>query len=70
MAPGNVIKFKSGWLDKASIADYFGLSISFIEKRMAEGLPHAVIGRRTKFRVQEVEPWLEEHGYLTRRGAA
>lgn len=65
-----VTELKSGWLDKAAIADYLGVSTSFVEKRMAEGLPHAIIGRRTKFRPAEVEPWLEEHGHLIRRGQA
>lgn len=59
---------KPGWYDKKALAAYFGLSISFVEKRMAEGLPHAVIGRRTKFRVEEVEPWLEQHGWIEWKG--
>ncbi len=31
-------------------------------------MPHAVIFGRVKFRVSEVEPWLEARGHLTRVG--
>ena len=37
---------------------------------MEEGLPHAHIAGRAKFQVSCVEPWLEQHGHLERRGDA
>jgi len=40
-----------------------------VENAVAEGMPHAVIFGRVKFQVAEVEPWLEQAGYLSRRGA-
>lgn len=57
-----------GWHDKTMIADHFVSSVSWIEKRMAEGMPHAVIAGRPKFKPAECEPWLEEHGYLVWKG--
>jgi hypothetical protein len=29
-------------------------------------MPHVVIFGRVKFKVSDVEPWLEQHGYLIR----
>jgi hypothetical protein len=65
-----VAEIGGGWCDKRAIAAYFGCSVRSIERRMVEGMPHAEILGRAKFRVPEVEPWLEEHGYLKRKGQA
>jgi hypothetical protein len=58
------------WLDKRGLADHLGCSVRWIAYRMEDGMPHAVIAGRIKFRASEVEPWLEQHGHLTRRGEA
>ncbi len=58
------------WLGKTKIAEHFDCSIRWIERRMEEGLPHTHIAGRAKFRVSEVEPWLEAHGHIERRGEA
>lgn len=58
------------WLDKKGLAAHLGCGVRWIETRMAEGLPHAMIAGRVKFRPSEVEPWLEQHGHIERRGAA
>jgi hypothetical protein len=65
---GTVTELKSGWLDKREFAGYLSMSVSWIEKRMHEGMPHAEFGNRIRFKVAEAEPWLEEHGHLTRKG--
>lgn len=65
-----VAELKSGWLDKRGIAAHLGCSVRSINRRMQEGMPHAEIMGRAKFRVEEVEPWLEQHGYLRRKGNA
>lgn len=56
------------WLDKRALAAHLGCSVSFVEKRMADGMPHAVIAGRCKFRASQIEPWLEQHGHLQQRG--
>ena len=56
------------WLDKRGLAEHLSCSVRSIQTALAEGMPHTVIFGRTKFRVSEVEPWLEEHGYLVRHG--
>lgn len=66
----DVVELKSGWLDKEGFADHLGMSVSWIEKRMQEGMPYAKIGSRTKFRAAEAEPWLEQHGWIQRKGEA
>jgi hypothetical protein len=63
-------ELKSGWLDKRAIAAYFDCSVSYIEKRMAEGMPHAQLGVRVKFKPDECESWLEEQGLLRRKSEA
>jgi hypothetical protein len=54
------------WLTKAALASHLGCGVRFLEYRMAEGLPFALIAGRVKFKVSEVEPWLEQRGHLTR----
>lgn len=52
------------WLDKRALAQHLSCSIRSIQTALAQGMPHATIFGRVKFRVSEVEPWLEAHGYL------
>jgi hypothetical protein len=54
------------WLDKRGLAAHLSCSIRSIQTALAAGMPHATIFGRAKFRVSEVEPWLEQHGYLVR----
>ena len=56
------------WLDKRALAAHLSCSVRSIQTALADGMPHAVIFGRVKFRVSEVEPWLEAHGHLTRVG--
>lgn len=62
------VAFLEPWLDKRHLAEHLDCSIRWIEGRMDQGMPHAVIAGRVKFRPSEVEPWLEAHGHLERRG--
>lgn len=56
------------WFDKRDIARHLACSVRWIERRMEDGLPHRHIAGRAKFRVSEVEPWLEAHGHIEQRG--
>ena len=56
------------WLDKRQLAEHFACSVRSIENALAEGVPHARIFGRPKFRPSQVEPWLEAHGFLVRGG--
>jgi hypothetical protein len=61
------------WLTKKELAKHYacgndgeGGDARSIEGAVKEGMPHAVIFGRVKFRVSETDPWLEQHGYLRR----
>jgi hypothetical protein len=54
------------WLDRKKLAEHYSCSVRKLEEAIAEGMPCAVIFGRKKFRVSDVEPWLEERGYLQR----
>ncbi len=56
------------WLDKKGLAEHLCCSVRSLQTALADGLPHVVIFGRVKFRVSEVEPWLEANGYLVRYG--
>jgi hypothetical protein len=58
------------WLGKNGLAEYLGCSERWIEYRMSEGMPHAMIAGRIKFRPSECERWLEQQGHLERRNSA
>lgn len=54
------------WLDKRGLAAHLSCSVRSIQTALTEGMPHAIIFGRVKFRVSQVEPWLEAHGHLAR----
>jgi hypothetical protein len=58
------------WLDKRGLAAHLACSVRWIERRMEQGMPHAHIAGRAKFRASEVEAWLERHGEIERKGEA
>jgi len=51
------------------LAQHLACSVRSVELLMAEGMPHAILIGRVKFRVSEIEPWLEHAGHLERRAA-
>jgi hypothetical protein len=55
-------------LDKAGFANLLDCSVSWIEKRMAEGMPHELVAGRVKFVPHRSESWLVEHGFIEQRG--
>jgi predicted DNA-binding transcriptional regulator AlpA len=52
-------KFFDNWITKKLLAIQIGMSISFVNKYMKEGLPFRRRGRAVRFRVIEVEEWLQ-----------
>src|SRR3954470_24699801 len=57
------------WLPLRVMAAQLGCSLRWLEYRVAEGMPTAVIAGRRKCRPSEVERWLERHGYMRREGS-
>jgi hypothetical protein len=57
------------WLPLRLMAAQLGCSLRWLEYRVSEGMPTAVIAGRRKCRPSEVERWLERHGYMRREGS-
>lgn len=47
------------WITKKLLASHIGMSVSFVNKYMKEGLPFCRRGRSVRFRVRDVEEWLQ-----------
>jgi excisionase family DNA binding protein len=61
----NVVPFRSRthyepWLTKRQVAAHFGFSTRWVELRIRDGLPSQMMGGRRRFRLSEVEGWLEK----------
>jgi hypothetical protein len=56
-------------VDKRTLAAYLSCSVRSLNTLVAEGMPHAILVGKVKFRVSEVEAWLEASGRLERRGS-
>jgi excisionase family DNA binding protein len=55
------IPFFENLLTKKQLAQMFCMGVSTISKLMDEhGLPHVKIGRSVRFRVSDVEAWLQK----------
>jgi hypothetical protein len=52
------------WFTKRQIAEHFGCSVRWIEDRLRDGLPSAMIAGRRKFKASECEDWLRRAGYI------
>jgi hypothetical protein len=52
------------WLTKRELARALGVSVRWIELRMAEGLPHRKIAGKRVFQLTASETWLRRRGYL------
>ena len=54
------------WLTKREIAEYFGVSVRTWERK-TQGLEPAEIFGRPRYRLSEVETWMQENGQFKRR---
>jgi hypothetical protein len=52
------------WLSKRELARRLGVSVRWVDYRIADGLPHRDIGGRVVFRLPTVETWLRTRGLL------
>lgn len=64
---GNGRAEPAAWIDKRELACHLGCSIRWIEARLAEGMPSALIAGRRKFQAAEAEKWLERAGHFERQ---
>ena len=59
----NIIRFPSRnerWVTTQELADHLGFSTKGVQRRAKEGMPHAKMGSRLRFKVTLVEQWLRE----------
>lgn len=58
------------FVDRDELAGFLGHAVKerWLRYRLKEGMPHHLIAGKVRFRVSEVVPWLERHGYIQRRG--
>lgn len=52
------------WLTKRELARALGVSVRWIELRLAEGLPHREIAGKRVFQLSASEGWLRRRGHL------
>lgn len=52
-------------VSKQAFAGQVGMSVRWVEQKIAAGLPCEYIDGRPRLRVSEGEDWLREHGHLT-----
>jgi hypothetical protein len=52
------------WIPKKKLAEHLGVSVRWIDYRVAEGLPHREIAGKVVFHVLTVEAWLKTRGLM------
>jgi hypothetical protein len=53
------------YLSKQALAAHYAMSVRWVEKRIAEGLPVAdYMEGRPRLRLTETDPWLRQRGHL------
>jgi excisionase family DNA binding protein len=55
-----LLKFPERYLNKREAAQYLGISVSALEKRMGD-IPHFCIGRKPVFNRAELDAWMEHN---------
>jgi len=48
------------WITTQELADHLGFSTKWVQRRVKEGMPHARMGSRHRFKISVVETWLRE----------
>lgn len=46
------------WVTTRELADHLGFSTKWVTRKVSDGMPHARMGSRLRFKVSEVERWL------------
>lgn len=61
------IDWTERFVTKHELANHFGFSTRWVEKRVAEGMPHYRVGGRLRFQVSTAGRWLVEQDATTRQ---
>ena len=46
-------------VNKRELAKELAISVSMVDKLIAQGLPHLKVGKAVRFEIQEVKNWLK-----------
>lgn len=49
-------------LNKKELAEKLGISVSMVNKLLAQGMPKINIGKSVRFECEEVVKWIKERG--------
>lgn len=64
--PAAPVERPEPYLSKQALATHYAMSVRWVEKRIAEGLPVAeYMEGRPRLRLTETDPWLRANGHLT-----
>jgi predicted DNA-binding transcriptional regulator AlpA len=69
-APAAAPQHAEPWLTKRQVAVHLGFSTRWVELRMREGMPSRLMGGCRRFRLSEVEGWVDGRQPSTRSRAA
>lgn len=64
----NATTIRGRRFDKPGFAEHLSMSVSWVEKRMQEGMPSEAISGRVRFEPAEAEEWLRRHGFIESKG--
>ena len=67
-SPPRCVSGQERYLTKQELAAHLGCGTRSVEGAMKRGMPHSIIFGKAKFRLTDVEMWLESSGDLEPRG--
>ncbi len=54
--------FQDRWMTTEDLCDYISVSQDWVYDRVSKNqIPHVKIGRRLKFKLSEIDEWVEAH---------
>ena len=62
--PVDPVKLPEPRVSKQTFADQVGMSVRWVEQRIAAGMPCEYIDGRPRLRLSDAEPWLRENSHL------
>jgi hypothetical protein len=57
--PAHRMRDREPWRTRREIADHLGVSVRWVDYRIAEGMPSKKLRGARRLRLSEVESWLE-----------
>ena len=58
-AAKKAVRLFENWITKKQLAQMLGVSVSLVSRLMTEGLPYLKVSRAVRYRLSDVEAWLQ-----------